>query len=241
MSRKEELSFLNRLKQIASPGSGISVVFDNTETRLIPLLLKCDSNPAENDFPDFLFPGGAMEHFEIGSAPEGRKGSKFKRHEFDSQKNNEEVFEQEKEDFLRSDYRPRTGTSVITKAVYNECSYLCFLQSLKRNWSMHTKSLKKSLVRYETVVFLMEQQTPRMMVYKNQQFQKWYRLSDDKRALSIIQGLSDGVRYAVYAGLNYVELIDLNKLSEMISRAECFDCVKVGRHISTNAFFFIDW
>ena len=240
MSRQDEIRCLDRVRSAYSNAFGIKIDFDNTDNSFYSLLASCRSNPAENVFPDFICEGGAMEHFLIGSTKEGRKGSEFMRLERRESERQSAFIDDEKRTFVLSSLNCGTVRTASITTRFEGFSYGDFLKSLERNWSNHVGSLKKSNRKYGVVAFLMEQQTPRMCVFKNGRFSHFYVISQDKNALSILAKHSDDVRYAVYFVADSIEVIDLTKLPLVMANARENEDIRGGRLIKDNPLFCID-
>lgn len=84
----------------------------NIEQRLLSIIVNARPNPESSLFPDFLFDGGFIEHFQVSAANENKKGSKHNIAVNDFERESKETFEQEKIEFLQSPPRknPVIGT-----------------------------------------------------------------------------------------------------------------------------------
>ena len=76
MARKEETSCLERLKDIVKLHPS-NVIFDISDGFLNRALENAVPNEEQNSFPGFLFDGGALKHFLIGTLRETGKGSEL--------------------------------------------------------------------------------------------------------------------------------------------------------------------
>ena len=240
MSRQDEINCLAMVRSAFSKASGTGIAFDNTDGLLRTILDSCKPNPAENDFPDFLLNGGAVEHFMVGSSEEGKKGAEFNRLESQNISQRNAIIEKQKAEYLNSPTNPGTYRTYYTETLYEDFSYDAFLKSLERNLSTHVDSLKKSGGQYDIVAFLMEQETPRLGMYKNGFFSKPYLLFKDKEALRILAKYSAGIRCVIYFVADVIEAIDLKKIPELMAKAEEMKDVRGGRYHKGHLFVGID-
>ena len=140
MLHKQEKDCFERVKKLAN---------DKNDTRLLSFLYKATANSESSLFPDFLFDGGFIEHFQVSAANENKKGSKHNIAVNDFERKSKETFEQEKNKFLQSPPRknPVIGTYdlKVTKheMVCPAYNYESFVKSFKRNFEKHINSLQK--------------------------------------------------------------------------------------------------
>ena len=50
------------------------VAYKKDDKLFLGILEKAEPNPQKNEFPDFIFDGGFIEHFQVSAANETRKG-----------------------------------------------------------------------------------------------------------------------------------------------------------------------
>ena len=91
MLRKQEQECFERVKKLAK---------DKNDTRLLSFLYKATANSESSLFPDFLFDGGFIEHFQVSAANENKKGSKYNIAVNDFERKSKATFEQERNEFL---------------------------------------------------------------------------------------------------------------------------------------------
>ena len=240
MSRNDEILCLYKVKNVFLYNRSKLTLIDNSDGAIQTILTTCRPNPSDNDFPDFLFNGGRMEHFLIGSSKENRKGSEFNRAKYQDDKSLTKFLEEKKKDFLDSPPSPISFGAAVRNTFYDCFSYDAFLNSLERNFANHIESLKESDTELGTVVFLMEQQTPRLDVWENGNFARSYLLSEDKRALQILSKYTSEVRYVIYLAGDIIEAIDLSKLQAMMTVAKEDNDIRSGRIIKSDIFYTID-
>ena len=73
--RKNELDCLDKIKDGFIYFKGIKKEFDNSNHLTTEsILTSARQNENHNNFPDFFFNGGIIEHFEVTASDETRKG-----------------------------------------------------------------------------------------------------------------------------------------------------------------------
>ena len=139
MSKSNEENCLNNFKKYILSNNNFFLSY----------FLSLKENPEKSQFPDFLFDGGFIEHFQVSAANENKKGSAYNIALNRFEKSRKLAFEKEKTEFLQSP--PRNNKLKDTydiKVVSHEMespqySYHGFVQSFKRNFEKHIKSLQK--------------------------------------------------------------------------------------------------
>lgn len=241
MARENEKRCLEDIKNSLLGTTNISVYSNCDLEPFSRYIFSAKPNMNSNVFPDFVFDGGGIEHFELTSSRETRKGSDFKIEESDNKKISDEYHTKIKEEFASSEYRPYTVASRSYEEIYDSFSYEDFLKSLERNIKKHMDSLKKS--KYEKkmiIMFLMEQQTARLWIDEGVVPIKFYELHKDKRALEIIKENCSDVNYLIYFVSDSIEIIDINKINELLLNACVHRNVKGGRLIKQEVTLFLD-
>lgn len=216
MSKAEEINCLKSVYEAFVLGTGPAVDFDNTNGKIRKALQSCCPNSNPNDFPDFFFEGGAIEHFLIGTSKETRKGSAFKVAQQEEKNAAAVFFEKQKAAFLSSTALPGSFGTSYFQTKYEGFSYGEFLRSLERNIGNHIHSLRKNQKEYGDVFFVLEQQTPRMCIYEEGSFARFYLMSEDRNALAVLSKYAENVQYVIYFSGDSVEAIDLKRISEMM-------------------------
>ena len=107
------------------------VNFDNGDCRwLSHVLQNARETGDDNTFPDFVSDGAIIEHFQITSAKEGRKGSLYMAEDSKNNAQWEREFQKKKDDFLNSPLKPGTLTSILNEHEYGDFSYEDLLKSI---------------------------------------------------------------------------------------------------------------
>ena len=148
-------------------------------------ILKAKANPQKSHFPDFLFEKGFIEHFQVTAAKEDKKGSELKKAEVGFKKECEQQMR-----VLQERMKQSPGPGIIVQAPelqYDRNSYQFFLDSFKRNWMRHIKSLEQYDGKKEVGVFLVESEAASFKEMMNGEYSgRLYRLQDDKNLLEFI-------------------------------------------------------
>jgi len=231
MARENENKCLNVIKDAILGKNNINVYSNCSLKEIMDYIFSAVGNANYNDFPDFVFDGGGIEHFELTSSKESKKGSEFKIEESKNKQIREKYEEKIREDFLNSKHVPDTFSTFTVEETYDSFTYEDFLSSLKRNISNHVDSLIKNHYEDKIVIFLMEQQTARMWIDEGMIPIRFYELHRDKRALSIMKDLCNSVKYLIYSAADSIEIIDLSKLDSLIDKSVIYKKVMGGRLI----------
>ena len=204
------------------------------------------ANYDSNAFPDFIFPNGFIEHFQVSAANETKKGSAHNIAVNDFEQSNNKAFKQERKEFLQSP--PRQNASIDTydmkvithEMVSPEYSYDGFVRSFKKNFEKHIKSLQKYNGEKTIGIFLIELVGARVTVIQNGRFNVFYRLAIDKELLTYIDKFSEQLNYIVFANNEDYELLDIKNISKILQNIPTGLTFGVGRYISTKLNLFID-
>ena len=153
MRGEKEQHCFERVKQVA---------YKKDDKLFLGILENVKPNPQKNEFPDFIFDGGFIEHFQVSAANETRKGSEHNRTVGEFERQHGEAFEREKEKFLQSpllvhasadQYIMTVSTHKMISPLY---SYKSFTKSFKGNFSKHIQSLQKYTSEKACGIFLIE-------------------------------------------------------------------------------------
>ena len=191
-------------------------------------------------FPDFIFEGGLIEHFEVTSSNENKKGSEFKRYETEFDNEMKILFQKESEKFLNSPFSPNTLLTCKSGSTYEKTSYEYFVSSFKRNFDSHLISLDKSNKATLITVFLIDQQGGRLQIYEKNEFKRFYLLSEDKKLLLYLKDKYPKINYVIFTSVDSVEIIDMSKIEQLIASSKDEMDVRGGRMIKSNSSVFIN-
>lgn len=239
--RQNEIDCLNKIKDSFIYFKGIKKVFDNSDYLTMESILgSAHQNEKHSDFPDFFFDGGIIEHFEVTSSDETRKGSQYKIADAYCQREKEKHFKQLDKEFMESPHHPGTMTTQTVKDTHECFSYESFVKSFKRNAEHHLKSLRNSEYVNQVAVFLIEQESASLDIYINNVFNRFYKLSEDKKLLQYIKETLTDVDYIIFNATDAYEVIDLSKIDLMIARAKENLDIRGGRQKNVSIKLYID-
>lgn len=229
MARQNEIKCLEALKNAFLCETRISIYSNCESTAILNYIFTALPNDKENDFPDFIFDGGGIEHFQLTTSIEGKKGAKFKIEENANKEVRERHRSMVSEAFASLEFVPGTITTDSYEEIYESFSYDDFLHSLEKNIKKHVISLHRLQYEKKIVVFLMEQQTPRLWLDEGVIPIKFYELHNDKKALEIIEANCKDVNYLVYFVCDSIEIIEIAKVKDLIKKAHTYENVRGGR------------
>lgn len=242
--RQNELNCLNLIKDnFFMLSKKANKVFDNSDfPKMAKILDGARHNENHNDFPDFFFDGGIIEHFEVTSSNEtNKKGSEYRTEEAENKRKTSKYFKECDEDFIKGSHVPNTMRTATAEATYKCFSYEDFVKSFKRNSEKHLNSLSNSKYSKQVVVFLIEQQSAALNVYEHGRFNRFYKLSEDKKILQYIKDSFIDVDYIIFKVSDMYEIIDLSKIDSVISVAKDELDIRPGRQINTSLRLYINY
>lgn len=241
MARKNELKCIRVVKSTLDNERSAHIEFCNCDKNFLISLLRTISEPDdEYKFPDFVFDGGIIEHFMVAGYKETRKGSEFKIEENKGNKTTKEYFNEEDNAFLESHRNPGTFYTASQENTYDKSTYKDFVFSFKKNVENHMVSLMNSGYSNQTVIFLIEQEDARLCIYKNEQFERFYLLSEDKELLTYLKGKYPALNYVIFNSADSVEIIDLSKIDNLIKNAKIGLDIRSGRKRDLTLKFYWD-
>lgn len=225
--RKQELDCLQNSKKFISENDSI-----------YKYLILAKPNPNVSNFPDFIFDGGFIEHFQVTSAMETKKGDKQRIAELEFEKESEIFLEELKLEYENS--KPCHGrlTTDVLEMVSPEYSYECFVKSFKRNFENHINSLEKYQGDKLIGIFLVEYSGARIKVMKGDRFLKFYKIEYDKDMLLYLQTFADKLKYVIcfwgdtqgdkYGDMS-CEIVELSKIPKLLSKVPQDVVFEIGR------------
>lgn len=183
------------------------------------------SNENLNMFPDFVFNNGFIEHFQVTSSKENKKGSVHIK-EINKFKNKIEI---EKAKLYTDDnFHSKHWTMK-----YSEHNYENLVNSLKNNWNSHIESLHKYAGNKDISIFMIQYSDMALEMYENI-FGNWidgmsngdlrepekldqYRLTRDKNLLNFIYNFKDELKYVIFVYKDQCEIIKLENIPYIIN------------------------
>lgn len=170
---------------------------------------KAKPNSASSEFPDFLFEGGFIEHFQVTSTIENSKGSEFRKEQNTFHKKCEENIK------TMAD-RPITpfGTVSLTSCPMDmkspDSSYENFKRSFQKNWSHHIDS-RKAYDSFGKSIFLIEMVGNPITIEENGTFKCFYKLAYDNDILEYIYSFKE-VEYVVFTYSDQCEVVSISEI-----------------------------
>ncbi len=218
----KELKIFNLIKQqfCNSDKYGFSIEDIHKMTSILDSALP---NGESSKFPDFIFDGGFIEHFQVTSSKETRKGA-------------EHLKKKSRYTTKVDDFKSKISSGKITDGAsldfkYPEHSYIDFKKSFLKNWKSHISGLTKYGDDYATGIFFIQysdfalemmediyqdiKPDFQMPIREAQHFQD-YRLSRDKDMLSYISKFKDEIEYVIFVNNTIVEFISLSHIDDML-------------------------
>ena len=238
MQRQQEKECFERVKKLAK---------DKNDTRLLSFLNKVTANPESSQFPDFLFDGGFIEHFQVSAANENKKGSAHNIAVNDFERESNAAFEQERNAFLQSPPRknPIMGTCDVTivkrEMACPEYSYENFVKSFKRNFNKHIMSLQKYTGEKSIGIFLIKLAGTNLTIIQNNCFRAFYRLAVDRGLLTYINQYAGYLKFIIFTSTDRYEILELNEIPKLLSNIPQGLTFGVGRCINQKLDLSIDF
>lgn len=182
---------------------------------LLKWLKNTKPNQNSNEFPDFLFENGFIEHFSVTSSADGRKGAKQTRESAQFEKKSEENLlsnlEENEEEISASFsyYRPS-----------EEHSHFNIVKSIKKHWLSHIESYEE-ITPLEHSVFLLEYVDFHIEtgIFKEGMLEKVYcsyRISVDKGLLEWIYTFKEKIKYFILCHQSSIEVIRIDQIPSII-------------------------
>lgn len=238
--RKNEIDCLNKVRDGFFRAFGTTKEFDNSNPVVMETILTtAQHNEKHNEFPDFFFDGGIIEHFEVTASKENRKGSKFRIEDAKSGKETKQLFDGLKQKHLESDFRPGALSTFSKTDTFDDFSYEAFVDSFKKNAKKHIEALRKSN-HTGRVVFLVEQLDARLSIFENNVFNRFYYLHEDRNLLSYIRESLKGVNYIIFYSSGSYEIIDLGRVGRLIEKSKDNLDIRGGRYCSVSLLLTLD-
>lgn len=238
MQKQQEKDCFEQVRKLAK---------DKNDTRLLSFLNKVTANPESSQFPDFLFDGGFIEHFQVSAANENKKGSAHNIAVNDFEQESNEAFEKEKNAFLQSPPRknPIMGTCDVTivkrEMACPEYSYENFVKSFKRNFNKHIMSLQKYTGEKSIGIFLIKLAGTNLTIIQNNCFRAFYRLAVDRELLTYINQYAGYLKFIIFINADRYEILELNEIPKLLSNIPQGLTFGVGRCINQKLDLSIDF
>lgn len=236
----DEQFCLNIVKNSINPAEDIDILCSNFSNHLIGItkndakilkeyIINASENPNLNDFPDFIFNKGFIEHFKVTSSLE--KKGKGAQHIKDTSKFNKEIEQKEKD--LKTKLENNEPTSGFScEKEYCKHSYDYFIKSFKKNFENHLDSLSKYdgytdvgifMIEYMDLALKMRENKYKVLenlneiplispIQKQMECLSDYYLSRDKNLLNYIYQYKDKLKYVIFVNSQTFEIIQINQI-----------------------------
>ena len=212
--RQKELDCLEKSKKFISTTDSVYKYLELART-----------NHNANDFPDFIFYSGYIEHFQVTSASETKKGDKHRIAESEFEREGEKILNE-----LQLEYEqlePCSGRLIndILEMPCPEYSYDNFVKSFKQNFENHIRSMEHYHGDKSVGIFLIEYSGARIKVMKGDSFLEFYKIKCDKNMLLYLQDFADKLKYIICfwgdtqgdkSRDSSCEVIEISRIQEMI-------------------------
>ena len=199
---------------------------------------KAMPNPASSEFPDFLFEGGFIEHFQVTSTSENSKGSSLKKEQSRFYKKCEECIQ----DMANKPFTP-VGTFNIKSYPMEmkspDSSYENFKRSFQKNWNHHIDSRKA----YDSLgksIFLIEMVGNPITIEENGTFKHFYKLAYDNNVLEYIYSFKEEVEYVVFTYSDQCEIVVVSEIPNHIKPLPNNMCFGVGNYTEVDLQVLLD-
>lgn len=212
-------------------------------------LINAVPNSNSSEFPDFIFDGGFIEHFQVTSSATNRKGSMMAREKSAIEHDFEKKAQEATCDLPINQI---TIQSVGTEPYWHKThSYENFVSSFKSNFEHHIDSLRKYQGDNEQSIFLIEYTDSALLMNKKypqdlmtevaygdllSRENPAYRLSRDIELLKYIKEQSNFIHYVIFVSENCfhgtsIDIINSSNALEIIKLlygGYDFHCAMVG-------------
>lgn len=172
-------------------------------------------NQKSNEFPDFLFENGFIEHFSVTSSADGRKGAKQTKESALFRKKSEKSF---LNNLDKSEEKTLTSSSFSRPS--EKHTHLNIVESIKKHWLSHIKSYAKTTPSKHSI-FLLEYVDVNIetAIIKEDILAKVYdsyRISVDKDLLEWIYTFKEKIKYLILYNPFSIEVIRIDQIPNII-------------------------
>lgn len=196
-------------------------VSDKQYIQLQKILNEAIPNSNSNEFPDFIFDNGFIEHFAVTSSLENKKGSK--------QKKESNIFKNRSQKNFLSNLEKNNSDIRISNSYMKpmeEHSHTYIVNSIKKNWKKHMQSYDKNINSLNKGIFIIEyidEMIQTAFIRENEPANVYdtYRISGDKDMLEWIYKYKVKIEYLVFANLisESIEVIKINNIPDIINNS----------------------
>jgi len=224
----------NDIKGVCGNGQSLECVYSDFPVEALKLICCAEPNPQSSKFPDFLFPGGFIEHFEVTTAKESKKGAALKREENKFQKEVQNQFKAFREEIVGIT-EPHSIVSRVAKKEFVGSTYDDFVSSFERIWKHHIRSLDNYRGEKAIGIFLIENTGSAFKQMRDgKYFGKLHHLHVDKRLLSIVEESKDRLSFVIYKQAQFYEIIKADTIPMLMEQIPEWLYFEPGRKISSS-------
>ena len=226
MRGEQETNCLTRVKQNLDRNS--VHYFCSDPQKIIRILKSARPNPAQSNFPDFLFENGFIEHFQITASRETRKGAEHRQRQAQFCKEAEQRFQRMGREL--NDAPPANSlTREICEMEAPPYSYEMYEASFRKNWQHHINSLQKYTGCRDVGIFLVEYQGPLFKAMQCGRFTGFYHLHQDAPMLRYTAAYQDMLSYVIFTDGQNCEVIELEHIPVLLEQVPCDIQFEPGR------------
>lgn len=173
-------------------------------------------NQNSNEFPDFIFEDGFIEHFAVTSSSEGKKGAK--------QKQKSLILKRKSETTFLSNLDSSEVDTVVSKSYsrpFEQHTHPNIVNSIKKNWLKHIRSYEKKMSPSKHGIFLLDYidfniHTAICRENEPAEIFKSYRISSDKNLLEWIHTFKEKIEYLILSNPFSIEVIRIDQILNII-------------------------
>lgn len=191
-------------------------VSDQQYVELQKWLKNIKPNQKSNEFPDFLFKDGFIEHFSVTSSADGKKGAKQTKKSVIFKNKNVKNF---LSNLDKSEERTLTSSSFMQP--FEKHTHSNIIKSVKKHWIRHIKSYEKNTP-FKHSIFLLEYvdfniETGIIREGKLGEHHHSYRISVDKYLLEWIYQFKSRIDYLILTNsFSSIEVIRIDQIPNII-------------------------
>lgn len=225
MRGEREKSCIERIKRECNKWCCYGVSYEDMEL-IQNILDKAIPNPDSSIFPDFIFDGGFIEHFQITSSKTNRKGSVHQKAYSDYRKRTDEEIRNIQNNTF---YSPDVVQDYHWSFPQPDHSYDNLKKSLERVWKEHISSLESYKGEKGIGFFVIDYPEIALAMCENinikaglrfddlceQHKFNEYRLSHDKKMLDFMYQHRNQIAFVIYANYNRIEIIKIENIPEI--------------------------
>lgn len=213
--------------------------FCDNKLEIIKLISSVKKNPASSEFPDFISKHCLIEHFQVTSSKETRKGAE---HCINQNKFLKDIKTQTNNFYEDMNKTMPSNKLVVQKsqATYNYYTYQNYEKSFKKNWEKHIKSLEKYKEKKDKAIFLIEYKGAPLTCILNQKVLGSYKFCEDVNLLKYIYDFRDRIHYVIYIDDEHCQVIETNLIDNLVKIIPKEIVFGNGRYINRHVNIFFD-